>query len=78
MSDKQKTAMEQLIQWCISNAFNVEGQDGTKYIAIDYEEMKEQFDGLLEIEKSQIVEAFVAGTHECKSPEQFYNQTYTK
>lgn len=55
--------MEQLIQWCIANAFNVEGQDGTKYIAIDYEDMKEKFPNLLETEKKQIVEAFDAGVN---------------
>ena len=50
------TSMNELIQWCIINAFNIEGQDGTKYIAIDYEEMKDQFDYLLEKERKQMID----------------------
>ena len=50
------TSMNELIQWCIINAFNIEGQDGTKYIAIDYEEMKDQFDYLLGKERKQMID----------------------
>ena len=55
--EQKLTAMQTIIEWCIKNAFNVEGQDGTKYIAIDYEDMKKEFDELLAKEKEQIVEA---------------------
>lgn len=78
-----KTAMTELIEWGILNAFNIEGQDGTKYVAIDYEEMKDQFDYLLEKEKQQIIEAFeLAYMHgyrdNGKSGEKYYNETFTQ
>ena len=44
-----------MIEWCIANAFNIEAQEGTKYVAIDYEEMRENFPKWLEIEKKQNV-----------------------
>lgn len=50
-----KTAMQELIQWTIENAFNVEAQDGTNYIAIDHEEMRTKFDKWLEQEKRQAI-----------------------
>lgn len=40
----EKTGLEKAIQWCIENAFNIEGQDGTKYVAIDYEDLRTNFD----------------------------------
>jgi hypothetical protein len=50
-----RTVLQDVIQWTIENAFNIEGQDGTKYIAIDYEEMRERFDEWLEKERKQFV-----------------------
>jgi hypothetical protein len=47
------TAVQEIIQWTIENAFNVTAEDGTKYIAIDHEEMRENFDKWLEKEKKQ-------------------------
>lgn len=81
---KQNTAMRDLIQFCIENAFNIEGQCGTKYIAIDYEEMRKEFDALLQKEEEQIKQAVWYG-HDNKPymihvPENFaseyFNQTY--
>lgn len=52
------TSMNELIQWCILNAFNIEGQDGTKYVAIDYEEMRTQLDYFVEKEKHKELAEF--------------------
>jgi len=49
-----KTVLQEIIQWTIENAFNVEAQDGTTYIVIDYEEMRTKFDEWLEKERKQI------------------------
>ena len=48
------TIVQEIINWTIKNAFNVEDQDGTKYIVIDHEEMRLHFDNWLEKEKKQI------------------------
>ena len=53
-----KTALQELIQWTIENAFNIEAQDGTTYIAIDHEEIRTKFEGWLEKERDQIAEAY--------------------
>ena len=55
------TSMKQLLCWCVINSYNVEGQDGTKQVVIDFEELVEQFDYFIEKEKEQIVDAFTAG-----------------
>lgn len=38
-----KTALQELIEWTIENAFNIEAQDGTVHITIDHEEMRTKF-----------------------------------
>lgn len=48
-----ETGLQELIQWTIENAFNVESQDGTNYTVIDLEEMRTKFDDWLEKEKEQ-------------------------
>jgi len=53
-----KTVLQDIIQWTIENAFNVEAQDGTTYIAIDHEEMRTKFDEWLEKEQKQIINAY--------------------
>jgi hypothetical protein len=53
-----KTVLQEVIKWTLENAFNVEAQDGTNYIAIDHEEMRTKFDEWLEKERDQIAEAF--------------------
>ena len=50
-----KTVLQELIQWTIENAFNVEAQDGTNYIAIDLEEMRTKFDEWLQRDKQQSI-----------------------
>ena len=55
------TSMKQLLCWCVINSFNIEGQDGTKHVAIDFEELVDQFDYFFGIEKTQVVDAFTAG-----------------
>jgi len=47
-----KPVVEEIIQWATENAFNLESQDGTAYIAIDYEEMSAKFAEWLEKEKT--------------------------
>ena len=47
-----KTALSDLIQWSIENAFNIEGQDGIKYVALDYEEMCLNFDDWIQKEET--------------------------
>ena len=70
------TSMTELIQWCILNAFNVESQDGIKYVAIDYEEMQSQMDYFLEKEKKQIVDA-VEWNYKSNMGEVYYNAMYS-
>lgn len=64
-----KTAMQELIQFAIENAFNITDESGVRYVVIDYEEMKLQFDNLLEKEKQQIIEAHNRG-------QKYYNPGY--
>lgn len=80
-----KTALQELIDWCISNAFNIEGQDGTRYIAIDYEEMRENFDNLLSKEREQIETAHSAGLRNKwgeegmpRTGEQYFKETHLR
>lgn len=56
-----QTALTKLIKWTIENAFNITAQDGTKYIAIDHEELRENFDYWLKLERGQIQDAFDVG-----------------
>jgi hypothetical protein len=80
------TVLQEIIQWTIENAFNVEGQDGNEYIAIDHEEMRAKFDEWLQKEKRQLI-AFGYAQIEYidveigdliyrKLPEEVYNETY--
>lgn len=46
----EKSVVKEIIKWSIENAFNIQTKDGTHYISIDYEEMRENFDEWLEIE----------------------------
>ena len=75
------TPMQTMIDWCIKNAFNVESQAGDKIIAIDYEEMKKQFDGLLEKEKQDIIQSFEIGYNmgykdNGKTGEDYFTETF--
>jgi len=51
-----KTTVQEIIQWTLENAFNIEDQAGVKFIAIDFEEMREKFDEWLEKEKKQHID----------------------
>ena len=79
------TSVGELIQWCILNAFNIEGQDGTKYVAIDYEEMQSQLDYFVKKEKDQLVDAFDNGQanwdakcQDYKNGTEYFNNTFIK
>jgi len=50
-----KTVIQEIIQWTIENAFNVEAQDGTSYIVIDHEEIRTKFDEWLQRDKQQSI-----------------------
>lgn len=78
-----KTVLQELIQWTIENAFNVEAQDGTTYIAIDHEEMRNKFDEWLNKEKEQIIQAFLRGKFEGgnnfeEASTKYYNETFNE
>lgn len=51
-----KTVLQEIIQWAIENAYNVESQDGVTCIAIDHEEMRTKFDNWLQKEKQQLID----------------------
>jgi hypothetical protein len=75
------TAINELIGWCILNAFNIESQDGTKYMAIDYEEMQSQLDYFIEKEKYQIMRAYEFGEGDAynfkkEDAEKYYQESY--
>lgn len=57
-----KTVLQEIIQWTIENAFNIESQSGTTYIGIDYEEMRTKFDEWIGKEREQIAKAFNAAS----------------
>ena len=74
-----KTVLQEIIQWTIENAFNVEAQDGTNYIAIDHEEMRTKFDEWLKKEREQIAESFNdASLDGDKFGHVYYDQTFTE
>lgn len=74
-----KTVLQEIIQWTIENAFNVESQDGTNYIAIDHKEMRANFDKWLRKEREQIEEAFNnASLDSDKSGHAYYSKTFTE
>lgn len=58
------TAIEEIIEWCKSNAFNIEGQDGVKFKALDFEEMGYNFDDWKRKESEDIASAYNAGCSE--------------
>ena len=77
------TSVGELIQWCILNAFNIEGQDGIKYVAIDYEEMQSQLDYFVKKGKEQLVDAFDNGQansdtkcQDYKNGIEYFNNTF--
>ena len=45
--------VEDIIQWIKENSFTVESTDGIVYTAIDYDEIKENFDDWLQKEREQ-------------------------
>lgn len=80
-----KTVLQELIQWTIENAFNVESQDGTTYIAIDHEEMRAKFDEWLEKEKKQVINAYdqdlyggLNGHRKFENGTEYYSETFNE
>lgn len=71
------TSLQDLIQWTIENAFNIEGQDGTKYVAIDHEELRQHFDKWLQKEKEIIIKAYKTGYFESMHLD-FYPDKHSK
>jgi hypothetical protein len=51
---KEKESLNNLIQWAVQNRFDIEAQDGTQLIVVDYEELiKEMFKQLALAEKEK-------------------------
>jgi len=78
-----KTALQEMIQWTLENAFYIKGQDGVKYVAIDHEEMRKHFDNWLEIEKKQIVLAHKQGRSDkyndfSRDGEMYYSEIFNE
>ncbi len=74
-----KTVLQNVIQWTIENAINIESQDGTNYIAIDHEEMRTKFEQWLEEEKSQIVRAYnLSGQRKFVDGNHYYVKTFNE
>jgi hypothetical protein len=58
---RPKTVVQKLIDWCIINAFEAEHPGGGKYMLLNYDEMKKNFESLIEQEKQQIIYAHSSG-----------------
>jgi len=72
------TALQDLIQWTIENAFNIESQSGNEYVAIDHEEMRLKFDEWLEKERQQITDAVKYGFKDanCVNSDKSFDEYY--
>jgi len=72
------TALQDLIQWTIENAFNIESQSGNEYVAIDHEELRKHFDGWLEKERQQITDAVKYGFRDanCINSDKSFDEYY--
>ena len=46
-----KTVLQEINEWTTENAFNVEAQDGEKYVVVDIGEMRKKFDEWVKKEK---------------------------
>jgi hypothetical protein len=49
-----KTPVKTIIQYIIENAFNVETQAGVKFIAVDGEDMRENYEEWLDLERQML------------------------
>ena len=58
---KEKTPIEELIEYCKKNAEYVNDCNGNNVVAVDYELMTEEFDSLLKKEREAIEEAYQGG-----------------
>lgn len=71
MSDKQQTALQQLIEWNNSK---------DRYSMITWIELDAKLKEILPIEKQQIIDAFIDGLTPSKEnlteAEQYFNQTF--
>ena len=79
----QLTPIQELIEICKSNAFNITAEDGSKYISIDYDDLRKHFDELLEKEKQVIVDAYEKAYEEMgmamrgvERSQEYFNNTF--
>jgi len=77
------TPIEDVIQYCIENAENIETQCGTQMIIVDYEVMRKEFSELLKKEKQMVIEAYDRGEengacYEIIGSKKYYEETYKK
>jgi hypothetical protein len=78
-----KTAVEVMIQWCLSNGFNVEDQAGVMCFAIDILKFREQFDKFLDLERQQLEKAYYEGNFDGRKdydddPKEYLMATYER
>lgn len=57
-----KTPIQELIKFCLHNAFNCTLEDGTQLIAIDLDEIRDTFDDLKQKEKAFAFDCYSMGT----------------
>jgi len=55
------TALQELELWVTQECFNIEGQDGVMYLAVDVDDLIPKLKQLLELERQQIVDAWNNG-----------------
>ena len=79
---KEKTPIEELIEYCKKNAEYLKGQSGDNILVVDYELMRDEFDSLLKKEREAIEEAYDDGGHDGvmfqHDTKQYYTDKYGK
>ena len=79
---KEKTPIEELIEYCKKNAEYMNDCNGNNVVAVDYELMTEEFDSLLKKEREAIEEAYDDGGHDGvmfqHDTKQYYTDKYGK
>ena len=80
---KEKTPIEELIEYCKKNAEHMNDCNGNNVVVVDYELMRDEFDSLLKKEREAIEEAYTNGWYDgaglCDGDsKQYYNDKYGK
>jgi len=78
---KEKTPIEEFIEYCKKNAEYMNDCNGNNVVAVDYELMTEEFDSLLKKEREAIKEAYDSGYNygdDCYFNVDYYTDKYGK